>query len=102
MARSAPKRPSRVGPCDENAAIESIETIGWRPFADAPLDMSFLAIEGVEIVDTPGPPLPAETTMTMSSWSQTKRSKRMAVPSSTTPVIDPHELLWVRASSFGR
>jgi hypothetical protein len=102
VARSTPYRPSPVGPCDEKDAIESIETIGWRPFADAPLEMSFFATEGARIDAGPGPPFPAENTIAMSSWSQTNLSTTVARPSSTTGATSPQELLCVRASSSGR
>jgi hypothetical protein len=93
VATSTPSRPSPVGPCDENDAIESIETIGWRPLAEAPLESSFFATEGDPIEPASGPSLPAETTIVMSSWSQTNLSTETARPSSATGATRPHELL---------
>jgi hypothetical protein len=69
--------------------MESIDTIGWRPLPEAPLDRLFFAREGEPMEPASGPMFPADTTMTMSSWSHTNRSRRTADPSSITGAMRP-------------
>ena len=47
------------------------------------------AIEGAPTLPASGPELPAEDTMNMSSWSQTKRSAASAEPSEMIGTVSP-------------